>query len=225
MFRLISVSALLTASVAFADPPKFSQGGFLFDLQYGPGFWTMDAARVDALAGGGGLGARFVNQLAAGRMADPSHSVGISLAYNILGHASVGADFTATGWNVFDAARGGAGVLVGKVAWHPLELVFLKKEQRPIPLDVATSFGLGYGIAGGGGSPSLGMDGLTFHWALEVKYFFARYFGLGFYAKGAFFDWRKLYVDYDNQQFVTLTDGSGGSFWSIGFSLTFRAGE
>lgn len=226
MFRLCCAAALLTTSLAFADPPKFSQGGVLFDVRYGPGFWSMDAARLEnQLPQAPGLGTRFVGQLAAGNLAQPSHSLGLSLAYNIKGHASVGVDFTGTGWNVFDASRGGAGFLTGKVAWHPLELVFINKEQRPIPLDVATSFGVGYGIAGGGGSPSLGMDGLVFEWALEAKYYVARYFGLGAFVKGTFFDWRKLYTDFDNKVFFDLPNGSGGAFWMMGLTLTFRAGD
>lgn len=227
MFRLICAAALLTTSAAFADPPKFSQGGVLFDLRYGPGYWTMDPTRLESqlAATAPGLATRFVGQLAGGDLAAPSHTLGLALAYNILGHASVGVDFTATGWNVFNAARGGAGFLLGKVAWHPLELVFINKEQRPIPLDVSTSFGVGYGIAGGGGSPSLGMDGLVFEWGLDAKYFFARYFGLGAFVKGTFFDWRKLYTDFDNQVFVELPEGSGGAFWTFGLTLTFRAGD
>ncbi len=223
MFRLICAVAVLTTSSALADPPKFSQGGFNFDLRYGPGWWEMDAAHVAAQAGP--LGSQFVGQLAAGNRTEASHTLGLALAYNILGHASLGVDFTATGWNVFNAARGGAGFLTGKLAWHPLELFFLNKEQRPIPLDFNTSFAVGYGIAGGGGSPSLGMDGVVFQWGLDVQYFFARYFALGAYVKGTFFDWRKLYTDFDNQVFVELPNGSGGNFWSLGFTLTFRAGE
>lgn len=227
MFRLICAVALLTASAAFADPPKFSQGGVLFDVRYGPGFWAMDPAHLESqlTTTAPGLGARFVSQLAAGDLTQPSHALGLALAYNILGHASVGIDFTATGWNVFNAARGGAGFLLGKVAWHPLELVFINKEQRPIPLDVSTSFGVGYGIAGGGGSPSLGMDGLVLEWGLDAKYFFVRYLALGAFVKGTFFEWRKLYTDFDNQVFVELPQGSGGSFWTMGFTLTFRAGD
>lgn len=223
MFRLICAAALLTTSAAFADPPKFSQGGVLFDLRYGAGWWAMDAAHVESQVGLG-RGAAFVGALAGGRMDQASHTLALSLAYNILGHASVGADFTATGWNVFDASRGGAGFVTGKVAWHPLELVFLKKEQRPIPLDVNTSFGVGYGIAGAN-QPLFGMDGLVFQWGLEAQYFLARYFGLGAYVKGTFLDWRKFYLDYDNKVFVELPNGSGGSYWNFGITLTFRAGD
>ena len=49
---------------------------------------------------------------------------------------------------------------MGTVTWHPLQLVFLKKEVRPIPIDFGTYFGLGYGIAG----ERRGMDGIVYEW-------------------------------------------------------------
>lgn len=205
---------------AWADPPNFSKGGFLVQLQYGPGWWTMDGAKLDGLSGTP-LGTEFTNDLPG---ATASHSASLSLAYNILGHASIGADITGTGWKIDDPYRVGAGFVIGKVAWHPLELVFLNKEKRPIALDFSTFFGVGYGIVGGG-NPALGMDGLLFEWGLNVDYFFARFFGLGLFARGVFFNWEKLYTDYNNNQFFALSSPSGGSFWTMGVSLTFRAGD
>lgn len=217
--------ALLAPLAGWADPPNFSKGGFNIQLQYGPGWWTMDPAKIDA-ASGTPLGTVFASDLPLDPAEAPSHSVSVSLAYNILGHASIGADITGTGWNISDPARGGAGFVIGKVAWHPLELVFLNKEQRPIPLDFSTFFGVGYGIAGGGRTPNpLGMDGLLFEWGANIDWFFARFFGLGFFARGVFFNWEKLYTDFNNNQFFALSSPSGGSFWTLGVAMTFRAGD
>lgn len=221
--------------------PHFSTGGFTFQLQYGPGFWTVDTTRLGADPGKDGLlvGAERAGWFT-GMLTDPKHtpghSVSLSMAYNILGHVSIGADLTATGWNVFDASRGGAGFVIGKLAWHPLELFFLKKEKRPIGLDFSTFFGVGYGIVGGAtaaaGNP-LGMDGLLFEWGANVDYFFARYFGLGFFARGIFLSWEKFYRDFNNRDANTcggpctipLAKPLGGSFWTFGIAMTFRAGE
>jgi hypothetical protein len=236
MIRLIAVMALLAPLAVWADPPHFSSGGFNFQIQYGPGFWTVDQTKLGTDPGKDGL---MVGPINAGLFKDSlqnTHTVSLSASYNILGHASVGADLTATGWNLFDVTRGGGGFVIGKVAWHPIELFFLNKEKRPIGIDASTFFGVGYGIVGGAtavaGFPN-GMDGLIFEWGANVDYFFARYFGLGFFARGIFLNWEKFYLDFNNRDADTcggpctipLAKPLGGSFWTFGISMTFRAGE
>lgn len=236
MIRLIAIMALGAPLAVWADPPHFSSGGFNFQIQYGPGFWTVDQTKLGTDPGKDGL---MVGPINAGLFKDSlqnTHTVSLSASYNILGHASVGADLTATGWNLFDATRGGGGFVIGKVAWHPIELFFLNKEKRPIGIDASTFFGVGYGIVGGAtaiaGFPN-GMDGLIFEWGANVDYFFARYFGLGFFARGIFLNWEKFYLDFNNRDANTcggpctipLARPLGGSFWTFGISMTFRAGE
>ncbi len=221
MFPLLIFVSLLSSATVWADPPLFSSGGFHFQIQYGPGFWTMDGAKLDqeVVKQDPGGGTAFVADLA------NTHTVSLSASYNIFGHVSLGADITGTGWNLFSARRGGAGFAIGKVAWHPLQLIFLNKEKRPIPLDFSTSFGLGYGIAG----QLRGMDGLLFEWGTNLDWFFTRFFGLGFFSRGVFFNWEKYYLDYNNSDLpgnmVQLSAPSGGSFWTLGIALTFRAGD
>lgn len=221
--------------------PLFSTGGFTFQIQYGPGFWTVDTTKLGADAGKNGLvvGPERAG-LFTGMLNDPKHtpghSVSLSMAYNILGHVSIGADITGTGWNVFDDARGGGGFVIGKLAWHPLELFFMNKEKRPAGIDFSTFFGVGYGIVGGAtaiaGNP-LGMDGLLFEWGANVDYFFARYFGLGLFVRGIFLSWEKFYLDFNHRDAdscggpctIPLAQPLGGSFWTMGIAMTFRAGE
>jgi hypothetical protein len=233
MIRLLAVVATLAAGTSLADPPHFSAGGFNLGIQYGPGFWTVDKAKLGADPGGkDGL---MVGPTYAGLFVDSlqnTHTVSLSLAYNILGHASIGADLTATGWRLFDATRGGGGMAIGKVAWHPLELFFMKKDKRPIPIDFSTFFGVGYGIVGGAtavaGAPT-GMDGLLFEWGANIDYYFARSFGLGFFVRGVFLNWDKFYLDFNNRDVmgntITLSKPLGGSFWTIGITVNFRGGE
>ena len=214
MFPSVVLAVALAAGTAWADPPKFSQGGFVFSVDYGPGIWALDRAHLaaqvtDPLAG------IFISD------AQSTHTVALSAGYNIKGHASLGASFTATGWNVFNPDRGGAGFLTGFVAWHPLELVWMNKEQRPFPLDASTSFGVGYGIAG----QRTGMDGLVLQWALKVDYFFARYFGVGLFVRGTFLEWNKFYTNFNDRIGPDLPNGSGGAFWHLGLALHFRAGD
>ena len=237
MIRLITLATLMASGVVLADPPNFSAGGFNLQLQYGPGFWTVDKAKLGADPGNGVLrvgpqNAEYFTGMLQNPAHTPGHTLSISAAYNILGHASIGADITATGWNVFDASRGGGGFAIGKVAWHPLELFFMKKDKRPIALDFSTFFGVGYGIVGGAtdlaGQP-MGMDGLLFEWGANVEYFLARSFGLGFFARGIFFNWDKFYLDFNNRDLpgntLPLASPLGGSFWTFGLTLNFRAGD
>lgn len=218
----MTIVALALAGTTHADPPKFSQGGFLFSVMYGPGFWSFDRA---LLAGQLTAPASAADADVFITDAVTSHTVSLRAGYTILGHASLGVDFTATGWDISTPQRGGGGFLTGYVAWHPLELVWMKKETRPIGLDASTMFGVGYGIMG----ERRGMDGAALQWGFNVDYFFARYFGAGLFVKGSFPLWDKFYLDYYGRDqpgnTITLTRGSGVSFWTMGISLTFRAGE
>lgn len=219
-FRLLALCAALIAPAALADPPKFSEGGFIFSIQYGPGFWSLDEGALGAQVGPG-YASVFAGDF------KTSHTLTLKGNYVILGHASVGVDFTATGWDVFSSSRGGAGFVVGTVGWHPLESVFkiLKYEKRPVAFDVSTFFGLGYGIAG----QHLGSDGLVMEWGFNFDWFFARYFALGTFVRGVFTKWNSLYLDFNNRDVpgntIAVPNGVGLSFWTVGISLNFRAGE
>jgi len=218
MFRCVLMAGLITAGAALAEPPKFSEGGFLFSVMYGPGIWGFNRTLLAEQVGTANADIYIADAVT-------SHAVSLRAGYNILGHASLGVDFSATGWDITTPDRGGGGLVTGYLAWHPLELVWMKKAQRPIGLDVSTMFGVGYGIMG----ERRGMDGLVLQWGLNADYFFARYFGLGLFAKGSFLQWDKFYVDYNNRDLPGATipapKGSGGSFWTLGIALTFRAGD
>lgn len=219
-FRCALAALVVAGGVAGAEPPKFSEGGFVFSVQYGPGFWSIDQEHLAAQAGADSA-AIFVGDLKAG------HTLSLKAAYVILGHASIGADFTATGWDLFDTSRGGAGFLTGTVGWHPLETVFkvLKYEKRPVAFDLSTAFGVGYGIGG----QRRGSDGLVLEWTIQFDWFFARYFALGTFARGVFLKWNNLYIDFNNRDLpgatIPLPNGMAGSFWTVGLSLNFRAGD
>lgn len=224
MSRLVALTftvSLLAAPAALAaDPPKFSEGGFIFSIQYGAGFWDIDeaplAAQVDPT-----IANVFVGDL------KTAQALTLKMQYVILGHASVGIDFTGTGWDVFSQSRGGAGFLAGTLAWHPLEAIFklMKYEERPVRIDVSTYGGLGYGIAG----QRVGSDGLVAEWGLEFDWYFTRFFALGTFVRGVFPLWKQLYLDFNNRDVpgntLPLADGVGGAFWTVGLSVNLRAGD
>jgi hypothetical protein len=210
------------ASAAGTSVPAFGSGGFVLALEYGPGFWTMSRDALVAQAPGH---AADVDLFLGGLQT--SHTLTLRARYSILGHVSVGGDLTATGWNLFDASRGGGGFVAGTVAWHPLMLLFalLKQEPRPVGLDLSTGFGLGYGLVG----QARGMDGLVYEWTFTADWFFTRYFALGAFVRGVFLDFSNLYLNFLDRSAagntIPLPAHSGGSFWTFGVALEFRAGD
>ncbi|MHB8877211.1 MAG: hypothetical protein ACYC8T_26230 [Myxococcaceae bacterium] len=195
------------------DPkaPDFSRGAVIFSIQGGTGLWGIDRAHLSSQVTPPEDVDVFIGE------AQNGPTVSLKLGYNILGHVTLDAELTGTGWNVFDSNRGGAGFLVGALHWHPLELVWLKK-ARPVPFDFSAFFGYGYGIAGS----SRGMDGNLMEFGVDADYYVAKAVGLGIFARGVFLNWDKYYYDYDGKVFVNLPRGSGGSFWTFGLSLDFR---
>jgi hypothetical protein len=203
---------------ASTNQPKFSSGGGIFGLQYGPGFWGLDEAGLESQLPAG-YGHVFVTD--ANTDKSWQHTAGIRIGYNILGHASIELNIVGTGWNIFNNKRGGAGFATGVIAWHPLQLVFMNKPERPIPLDVSMAFGVGYGIAG----QTFGMDGLVLQWGMNAEWFFTKFFALGLFVKGTFLQWHTFYLDFDNKVTMPLPKGSGGAFWFPGLEVIFRFGE
>jgi len=218
------IIAVAPATAAALEVPNFKKGGVLIELQFGGAVPNLDGANLNSQIGGATILTSNV-QSAAG--------VGFRLAYNILGHASIGADFTATGWDVFNDRRGGAGFLVGLIAWHPLELFFLKKDERPFGLDFNTHVGLGYGIIGGNVPAAWGMDGITVQWGFAVDYFLTKYFAFEFFAKCNFIKHDKFYLNWDGAHqnppqpgsFATINPTGNGTWWHTGIALVLRIGD
>jgi hypothetical protein len=215
MRRCLLILASLAPLTAFAVPPDFGQGGVLFSIQYGYGIWGINESKL-ANEVGQNYAQTFTGDL------QNTQTASLTLGYNILGHATLECDFTATGWNIFSADRGGAGMVVGAAYWHPIQ-IFMEGQQRPF--DASIFFGVGYGIAGGGASPDYGMDGLVLETGLKGDYYFSPGFALSIFARWMFLQWGNFYLNYDQraQPGNTLhTSGSAGTFFTIGGALTFR---
>lgn len=196
------------------EVPDFNHGGFVMSLGYAPfaGF-SFDAAKLNSQTQG--LGDTFIAE------ARPQQTASIQLAYTILGHASLGVDFTAVGWNITDPNRGGAGFLLGTLGWHPLQLLWMHEDRRPAGVDLKVLFGAGYGIAG----QTFGMDGSIWEVGFDAMFFFSRFFGLGLFGRMVFLGWDKFYWDFNGKQYAPLPQGTGGTFATFGFAMHFRAGD
>lgn len=211
------------------EVPKFKSGGFVIGLQLlGTAPEHFDGQNLDAHV------SPFVSAAFQSSFQSSPYAVGLRLAYNILGFVSLGADVTATGWSIFDSRRGGAGFAVGMLAIHPLQFVFINKEERPFGLDFSTHVGVGYGIIGVSDPVALGMDGLVVQWGLTVDYFFTKYFGVEFFAKCNFLEMNKFYFDWDSAHRNPPGPGSsanidprrpGGTWWHTGLAIVLRIGD
>lgn len=218
MFRTALIAALLSTSAAFAVPPEFSDGGVVLGLQYGPGNWFLDGPKLTAQLGAGEASLLTNNTLS-------GHSATLRLGYNILGHATVEGSLTATGWNLFEPGRGGAGFGTGGVHWHPLQLA--KELWKPTWLegrafDASVFFGLGYGILG----QVRGLDGMVWQWGFDADWYFARTIGIGAFVRSTQLATTNYYVDFYDRaapgNTLVLQDGGVGSFLQFGVSLTLR---
>ena len=217
MRRLLWLLAALLPSLCMAAGPNFSEGGLVIGLQYGLTSWNLDRPGLASQVGDANAA------LFADPVSSPTQTASLRIGYNILGHATVEADITGTGWSLSESTRGGGGFGVGVVHWHPMELFFHKKE-RPIPIDPSIFGGAGYGIAGS----ARGMDGLVFEGGLNVDYFFVKMVAVSLYARGIFLRWDKFYLNYDQRAVpgntVALPQSSGGVLWNYGIALDFRFG-
>src|SRR5204863_344127 len=117
MMRSLFIALIIAVAPGSAwalDVPKFREGGFLVGIEWGAGIWNLDEAGLGTQVGQ--YPASRVAAAARGASPSPAN-LNLHLAYNIKGHASVGVDFTACGWELFNNNRGGGGSLMGVVAW------------------------------------------------------------------------------------------------------------
>ena len=211
------MKSLLAATLLFAFPataasPEFAKGGAIVALQYGYGLWGIDRAQL----------ASQVGQADADLLANDTlngHSATLRLGYNILGHATPEATLTATGWNLTESNRGGAGFVTGGVHWHPIE-IFMKGKERFY--DASLFFGLGYGIMG----QNRGMDGFAWQYGVSTDFYVAKSIALGLFFRSTQMGFSSFYLDYNNRSLpgatLPLPNGSGGAFRQVGVTVTLR---
>lgn len=214
MARVLLLVCFLSSTAAFADGPDFSRGAVMLGLHYGYGLWGFDRAQLSSQVGAPNADA-FLGTT------PNAQAAAVRLGYNVLGHATAEAVLTATGWNLTEVTRGGAGFLIGALRWHPLMLVF-PEGPRKVPFDASVFFGAGYGIVG----QARGMDGAALTAGFDIEYYISRGVGFSFFARDFFPLWNSFYLDYDNRAVpgntIAMPGGSGGSFISFGLALNLR---
>lgn len=220
MVRPFLLAALLCAHLAHAAVPDFSAGGVVFSLQYGPGSWFLDGPKLNE---------QLQNfPFEQGLLTDTTlngQSATVRLGYNVLGHATVEGTLTATGWNLFDPNRGGAGFGTGVLHWHPLQLVdqlYAPAWMKERAYDASLFVGMGYGILG----QTRGLDGLVWQWGADANWYFGKSIGLGLFVRSTQLATTNYYIDFYNRSVagntIVLADGGVGSFVQFGVDLTLR---
>ncbi len=201
-----------------ADPRVRRARGFAFRLEGGRAMWSLDAGRIEEQVSGELRGE--IQSL----MVESTHnapSITLHLGYNILGHATIGAEICATGWDVFDSSRGGGGLAAGTLSWHPAELL---AELLPIGLlrqrtwDASFFAGAGWGAVG----KDRALRGDFVVLGARAEIYFADWFTLGASVRSFLLRFDEYVVHWDNDEFVTLPDRSGGSLLVPSIAVTMR---
>lgn len=200
----------------------FGHAGGYFQLGYGYNWWSLDRAKVTAQVGGLDDTGNFFDLSLANAQA-----VSIRGGYNVLGHGHIGFHFLATGWEITNSSRGGAGYIGGEIGWHPLSLVSALLPNGPIPggkyWDFWLEGGAGYGIVG----KKRALDGGVATLGLAAEGYPLPWFSLGLRTTWYFPFFSRYILDYDRRadpgMAVELPDGSGGSFvvFNAFFALHF----
>ncbi|MFL5320259.1 MAG: hypothetical protein ACJ790_11435 [Myxococcaceae bacterium] len=212
MRRAALLLSVFFAVPALADTPEFQKGGVMIGLQYGWGLWNLDRAKLAGQVGDADA-ATLVGDTQNG------HSANFSLGYNILGHATIEATITGTGWNLTEGNRGGGGFITGAAHWHPIQ-IFLKDQPRFY--DASVFLGAGYGIMG----ENRGIDGFVWQWGVDADIYFAKTLAVTVFYRSTQLNMNSFYIDYNNRRdpgnTVNLPQGSGGSFGQVGIGLRLR---
>lgn len=212
MKTFIAATVLFCALPSYAAMPELGKGGAVIALQYGWGMWGIDRQKLAPQVGQPNADVIYADT-------QNGHSATLRLGYNILGHATVEALVTATGWDLTEANRGGGGFITGGAHWHPIE-IFMKGKERFY--DASIFFGAGYGLMG----ENRGMDGFVWQFGLGADFFVNRIIAFGAFFRSTQLGFGSFYLDYNNRAVagntITLPQGSGGSFSQVGLTVTLR---
>ncbi len=236
-------SLLVALAVSLVAGRAAANEGPQVGIQAGYGFWNLAPLR-DKLAGPGGVGPTFANQLVDPRNVSDGGVYVIQIGYNILGHVAAEAQLTIHPWSVFDSytcpaspdctaaqkdegnqkdhpRRGGFGVASGIVTYYPLQSLI--RPDRTF--DVSLYAGIGYGIFGGGKPIELGMDGVVTELGGTLEVYPAPWISLGVTPRFYLLDMHRFIVNYNERDHggaMNTPDAHGGNFIAITGSIVLH---
>lgn len=207
-----TIAVLLSFSaVAHAQGPARAEG-LLLRIEPGYALWSFDAEHIQrqtTLPPGDVQGA-LVDQT------PNAPSVALVLGYNVEGHIGIAASLTATGWDLGDRTRGGAGFGALELSWHPAELV---PAIRSRDWDASLFFGAGYFVLG----EQRALDGLHYQLGARGEYFVSDWLSVGATLRHVLLSSSRYIVDWNNEVSQPLPQGSRGNVFLPALSLTVHA--
>ncbi len=213
------LAAALFLFAAEARAEGKTHGGVSLVVRAEPAYfvWSLDGAQIRSQAG---PDAPNVDALLIGETQN-APGAALHLGVKLFGHATVGVDLSATGWDLGDVDRGGAGFLAGTVAWHPIRLFesleVLTLEDRP--WDAQLFFGMGYGLVG----EDRALDGFHTELGFRGEYFLTRFLSVGGGLRLYPLAFSRYAVNWNAGSFIALPNGSGGSVLIPFLSLSLHA--
>ncbi len=195
--------------------------GFTVRLGGGWAVWSLNTQRLqDQLPTGEHAQSRLVDTI------ENTAALSLLLGYNILGHAGIGVDVTATGWSLTSRDRGGAGLITILAMWHPVELVS-QLLAEPLPdnrfWDISLLVGTGWSAVGQDRALR-GLPPAPGHMVLgalaEVYVAPWATIGASFRVYPLLFD--EYVIHWDHDVFVELPDRSGGMLIHPSLTLSLR---
>jgi hypothetical protein len=221
---LSRMKRLTIIAILLLSPALPAKEGFSVTLGVGGGIWNLDRGSLRSSLSGSskyvpGDEERLLETISNGL------ALRFSMAYNILGYASIEAGLTAHGWNLGDSGSiGGSGHIGGVAHIHPFQFFMPERD-----FDATFFLGGSYSIIGGGHADEnedRGLDG----GALELG-FTGRYFPVSWVSFGAeirfhfpFYD--HWHTDWDDNEHYSIDPSPDAMFLSLLFltSFHFQAG-
>lgn len=208
--------------ILLLSPPLLAKEGFSVTVGVGGGIWNLDRKSLhDVLV-----------PLANDRKIDPGDeerlletiedglALRFSMAYNILGYASIELGITAHGWNMGDSSSiGGSGHIGGVAHIHPFQFFIPERD-----FDATFFLGGSYSIIGGGHDDEdldRGLDGGALEFGFTGRYLPVSWVSFGAEIRFHFPFFNRWHTDWDDNEHFSI-DSPDAMFLSLLFLTTFH---
>lgn len=204
------LALLLLPSFAAARSPA---EGLVLRLEPGWAAWSLDG---DKLRSQVGAHAGEIDPLLIQQTQD-AFAMGLSVGYNILGHATLAVGIDGSGWDVDSTARGGAGIVTFTAAWHPVRL--LDRSDPEGRWDASIFLGGGWGVMG----EDRALDGLVLSTGIRGEFFPLSWLSVGASLRYLPLAFSRYVLHWNNDVAIALPEGSGGGLFLPAVSVALHA--
>jgi len=216
------MKATIVIAILLLSAPLLAKEGFSVSLGVGGGIWDLGNRSLHESVNKIENDARVPNGDAERMLEKLSDGLALrfSMAYNILGYASIEAGITAHGWNLGDASSiGGSGHIGGVAHIHPFQ--FFMPDRS---FDATFFLGGSYSIMGGGHKDEdldRGLDGGALEFGFTGRYFPASWVSFGGEIRFYFPFYKRWHRDWDDNEHYDI-DSPEAMFLTLLFLTTFH---